>query len=163
MEDKPPSSAPRQFIAVTGPLAPDRAGMGVNWQNWRVPVVFISSLQQVILRKYYPPDYWLFTTSADEAKGLFVRELTESLEETKQGSQQVHASFIKIACEETVEKFPTQLKEAVAQASLETWAPMPIALWLPCLTVGSARAASCLTTWISSLILICTSLALRKV
>ncbi len=181
MVDKPPSDAPWQFITVTGPLTPDRAGItDAHNHLWiaampgaykHAPVldnaaairrelidyrqaggqtiidcqpggcgrdgrklaelagasgVYIVAATGYHLRKYYPPDYWLFTTSADEAKELFVRELTESLEETVQGAQQVRAGFIKIACEETVERSPTQLMEAAAQASLETGAAIEV-------------------------------------
>jgi phosphotriesterase-related protein len=79
------------------------------------------------LQKYYPPDYWLFTTSAQEAKRFFIRELTENLEETcDKDLEPVRAGFIKIACEETIENSPMALLEVAAQAALETGAGIEV-------------------------------------
>ncbi len=72
------------------------------------------------LRKYYPPGYWLWQASADEAQAYFMREITEGLEETRRTAQPVRASFIKIAFEEDVNEMPAALVEAAVIAGLET-------------------------------------------
>lgn len=77
-------------------------------------------------RLYYPDNYWLFDAPVEEAKALFVRELVEALEETRDTGNPVRAGFIKIACEEMVDKSPVNLMEATAAACLETGAAVEI-------------------------------------
>jgi phosphotriesterase-related protein len=72
------------------------------------------------LRKYYPPDYWLWQASVSEAQAYFVREIREGLAETRKIDQPVRAGCIKVACEVSVTQSPAALLEAAAMASLET-------------------------------------------
>jgi 5-phospho-D-xylono-1,4-lactonase len=72
------------------------------------------------LRKYYPPDYWLFQASEKEAARYFYDELTIGLSETRQKGQPVLAGLIKIACEDSLEKSPLQLMQAAVEASLKS-------------------------------------------
>jgi phosphotriesterase-related protein len=78
------------------------------------------------LQKYYPQDYWLFSASSENACRHFTDELTAGLEETRDSaaleSALSCAGFIKIACEDTLEKSPLALVEAAVGASLETGA-----------------------------------------
>jgi phosphotriesterase-related protein len=74
------------------------------------------------LRKYYPQDYWLFSTSVDKACQHFTAELAAGLEETHDSSIPSCAGFIKIACEDILEKSPLPLIEAAVGASLQTGA-----------------------------------------
>jgi predicted metal-dependent phosphotriesterase family hydrolase len=68
------------------------------------------------LRRYYAADYFLFGASPTAAYEFFVAEITGHLAET----DQARAGFIKIACEETLEKSPRRLIEAAVMASLAT-------------------------------------------
>jgi len=72
------------------------------------------------LRKYYPPDAWLWQADVDRAQAAFVSELTQGLAETLDTAQPVQAGFVKIACEATIEATPAALVEAAAGAALET-------------------------------------------
>jgi predicted metal-dependent phosphotriesterase family hydrolase len=77
-------------------------------------------------RLYYPDGHWLFDAPVEEANSLFVCELTEALEETRDSEKPARAGFIKIACEDTVDKSPVNLMEATAAACLETGAAVEI-------------------------------------
>jgi phosphotriesterase-related protein len=88
--------------------------------------VYIVACTGYHRRLYYPDNYWLFDAPVEEAKTLFVRELTEALEETHDTQHPVRAGFIKIACEDTVEKSPINLMEATAAACLETGSAVEI-------------------------------------
>jgi phosphotriesterase-related protein len=68
------------------------------------------------LRRYYPSDYFLFQASPADANALFTSEIQEHLTET----ERVRAGFIKIACEETLEKSPLHLLEAAVMTSRDT-------------------------------------------
>ena len=72
------------------------------------------------LRKYYPPDYWLWSADAGLAYAYFSREISEALDETRADEYPVRAGLIKIAFEEAVSATPSFLLDAVAQAALET-------------------------------------------
>ncbi len=78
------------------------------------------------LPRYYPPDYWLFTASTQAATDHFLRELTETLEDTRQMPEPVRAGFIKIACQESLEKSHRTLIEAAAEASRQTGAALQV-------------------------------------
>jgi phosphotriesterase-related protein len=74
------------------------------------------------LKKYYPPDYWLYRShiDLDDLRVYFVREITEGLVETRNQPQPVQAGFIKIACETDLNHTPAHLIEAAALAGRET-------------------------------------------
>jgi len=74
------------------------------------------------LRKYYPPDAWLFQATAQAAEKYFRQELQEGLDE----NPAVRAGFIKIACEATLEQSPRGLMEAAAEASRQTGAAIQV-------------------------------------
>lgn len=78
------------------------------------------------LRRYYPDNYWLFGASVDAASGYFIKELEHGLDETRSSDSPVQAGFIKIACEDSIDKSPLQLMEAAVIASLETGAALEV-------------------------------------
>lgn len=88
--------------------------------------VYILAATGFHLRKYYPPDYWLFDASTEEAAQHFIGELTVGLQETRTIQPAVRAGFIKAACQETLEQTPGHLLEAVAQASLVTGSALAV-------------------------------------
>ena len=71
------------------------------------------------LRKYYPPDFWLWNSTAEAAYAFFCREIDEALDETRDTDTPVRAGFIKIAFEEDVADTPVYLLDAVAQCARE--------------------------------------------
>jgi phosphotriesterase-related protein len=71
-------------------------------------------------RQYYPPDYWLFKASTDQASDLFMTAIETSLVEASQAPECVHAGMIKVACEARLEDSPLALLEAAAEASRRT-------------------------------------------
>jgi phosphotriesterase-related protein len=74
------------------------------------------------LRRYYPADAWIYqpTTGLDDAKDYFAEEITVAMHEAKHSVRPVRAGFIKIACEEDINRVPAHLIEAAAQAGIET-------------------------------------------
>lgn len=78
------------------------------------------------LCRYYPPDYWIFIASTDTAAEYFITELKGNLDETRNMSPTVRAGFIKIACEETLERSPRHLIQAAVAASMETGAAIEV-------------------------------------
>jgi predicted metal-dependent phosphotriesterase family hydrolase len=78
------------------------------------------------LRKYYPAGFSLFESSPETACQHFVAELGEQLEESQDLVVPIRAGFIKIACEDTLEKSPMNLLEGAVLASLETGAAIEV-------------------------------------
>jgi predicted metal-dependent phosphotriesterase family hydrolase len=78
------------------------------------------------LRKYYPPDFWLFRASVEAAHQYFVDELTSGLKETENSRSPARAGFIKIACEDSLQASPLHLMQAAVQASLDTGAAIEV-------------------------------------
>ncbi len=78
------------------------------------------------LRKYYPPEYWLFQAGVEEAIEFFLDELRIGLVETRRGRNPVRAGFIKVACERSIPDSPIELLEAGARAALEAGAAVAI-------------------------------------
>jgi predicted metal-dependent phosphotriesterase family hydrolase len=74
------------------------------------------------LRKYYPPDHWLFDASSERAYTYFLEELNIALQETRQEQTPVEAGMIKIACEAQLEHCPLGLMEAAAAAGRQSGA-----------------------------------------
>ena len=72
------------------------------------------------LRKYYPPDYWLWKADADSVYAFFCREINEALDETRATDTPVRAGFIKIAFEAGATLTPKRLVDVVAQCARET-------------------------------------------
>jgi phosphotriesterase-related protein len=82
--------------------------------------VYLIACTGFHLRKYYPPDAWLWQAGVDRAHTAFVSELSQGLVETPDTAQPVKAGFVKIACEATLEATPAALVEAAAGAALQT-------------------------------------------
>jgi phosphotriesterase-related protein len=73
------------------------------------------------LRKYYPPDHWLWSASEAEAGDYFIRELQDGVSESPAGGA-VRAGFIKVACSADLANTPMRLLAAAAEASRQTGA-----------------------------------------
>jgi 5-phospho-D-xylono-1,4-lactonase len=71
-------------------------------------------------RRYYPPDFWLWSASASEAADTFIEELETTLHECRLSSHAVRAGFIKIACEASLEDTPRAALEGAAIAAVKT-------------------------------------------
>jgi predicted metal-dependent phosphotriesterase family hydrolase len=72
------------------------------------------------LKKYYPPDYWLFDATVEKAADYFTNEIETGLEECLRVGATVKAGFIKIACQATLDSSPLNLMEAAAGTSRQT-------------------------------------------
>jgi 5-phospho-D-xylono-1,4-lactonase len=73
------------------------------------------------LRKYYPPEHWLFAASEAEAGDYFIRELQDGVSESPADGP-IRAGFIKIACTADLAGTPMRLMAAAAEASRQTGA-----------------------------------------
>jgi phosphotriesterase-related protein len=73
------------------------------------------------LKKYYPPDHWLWNASEAEAGDYFIRELQDGVSESPAGGP-VRAGFIKVACTADLAGAPMRLLAAAAEASRQTGA-----------------------------------------
>jgi predicted metal-dependent phosphotriesterase family hydrolase len=71
------------------------------------------------LRKYYPPNSWLWSAPAQKIAAYFVEELTAGMVET--GST-IPATTIKVAYEGVIDGQPRVLMEAAAEAARQTGA-----------------------------------------
>jgi 5-phospho-D-xylono-1,4-lactonase len=78
------------------------------------------------LRKYYPPDAWIWKQSAQVAGDYFIKDLTQGMEECQESETPVLAGFIKLACESTLARSPAALLEAAIIASRSTDAAIEI-------------------------------------
>jgi 5-phospho-D-xylono-1,4-lactonase len=84
-------------------------------QSSGVNIVACTGFHRV---KYYAPDYWLFKAEPQRAADHFIKELTESLDETDGQPSSTTAGFIKLALEAEWESTPqTALKGAAIAAS----------------------------------------------
>jgi 5-phospho-D-xylono-1,4-lactonase len=70
-------------------------------------------------QQYYPPGYWLWSATAEQAAAYFIEELTVGTRETKGTSR---AATIKIGYEGQIDGQTRALMEGVAQAARETGA-----------------------------------------
>jgi predicted metal-dependent phosphotriesterase family hydrolase len=78
------------------------------------------------LPKYYPEDFWLFSSDASQAEEFFCSEIAVGLKETLEGNLRVRAGFIKIACQEKFTLTPQVLLEGAAAASFRTGAAIEV-------------------------------------
>lgn len=78
------------------------------------------------LRKYYPPDYWLWSADAEAVYTYLRREINEGLDETRDFDAPIRAGFIKIAFEEDVTRTPLRLLDAVAACARDTGVSLEI-------------------------------------
>jgi len=72
------------------------------------------------LKKYYPPDYWLWEASAQTVSDTLTSELEQGLEETINTDTPARAGFIKIALEEAWADCSLADLEGVASAAYNT-------------------------------------------
>lgn len=73
------------------------------------------------LKRYYPPEYWLWTATTDAATAYFIEELTVGMKETGPG---VRATVIKIAYDGIVDGQQQVLMQAAAIAARQTGATL---------------------------------------
>jgi predicted metal-dependent phosphotriesterase family hydrolase len=73
-------------------------------------------------RKYYPPDYWLWSASPEAVEASLSAELSSGLLETRDELQPVRAGFIKLALEASFEDTPLALLEGAACAAEQSGA-----------------------------------------
>ena len=78
------------------------------------------------LRKYYPPDAWIWKQNTQTAGDYFIKDLTRGMEECQEFETPILAGFIKLACESTLNRSPAALLEAAVYASLVTGAAIEI-------------------------------------
>jgi phosphotriesterase-related protein len=78
------------------------------------------------LRKYYPPDAWIWKQSTQVAGDYFIQDLTQGMEECQEFETPVLAGFIKLACESTLDRTPAALLEAAVHASRVTGSAIEI-------------------------------------
>ncbi len=72
------------------------------------------------LKKYYPEDYWLFSAPSESVEHFFIKELTESMEESAKKKNAILAGQIKIACPADPDLWPKELMKAAARAAIAT-------------------------------------------
>lgn len=72
------------------------------------------------LRKYYPPDYWLFSASESKIADQLLSEYQQGLEECRDQSNPPKAGFFKIALEAVWKDCPQAGLEACAAAAAQT-------------------------------------------
>jgi 5-phospho-D-xylono-1,4-lactonase len=102
---------------------PDGSGrnaavLGALSRNSGIAIVACTGFH---LRKYYPPDHWLFVAGETEAGDYFMRELRDGMSESPAGGA-ICAGFIKVACTADLGGTPIQLLAAAAEASRQTGA-----------------------------------------
>jgi 5-phospho-D-xylono-1,4-lactonase len=69
---------------------------------------------------YYSPDYWLWNAETDVIADHFIAETRRGTQETVNSEKPVKVGFIKIACEENLQKAYRPALEAAAIAAVET-------------------------------------------
>jgi 5-phospho-D-xylono-1,4-lactonase len=77
-------------------------------------------------RRYYPPDFWLWSASAGAAAQYFINELEQGLVESRSNPPAAMAGFIKVACEAFLPQTPQAPLEGAAIAALHTGALLQI-------------------------------------
>jgi 5-phospho-D-xylono-1,4-lactonase len=92
--------------------------------------VHIIALTGIHLEKYYLPDHWRYHLSADELATLFIKDISEGIDEYDYGCPIVKrtshkAGLIKLATgDENITKHQQKIFEAVVHAHIETGAPI---------------------------------------
>ena len=96
-------------------------------QNSNVNIIAPTGIH---LEIYYPPNHWRYHLSADELTSLFVKDITEGIDEHDYGCPIIKrtshkAGLIKLATgDEKITTHQQKIFEAVVHAHLETGAPM---------------------------------------
>jgi phosphotriesterase-related protein len=70
--------------------------------------------------RYYAPDHWLWSATAEQLSEYFRAELADGLKEIASTSPPVRAGFIKIALEESWKETPQAALEGAAMAAAST-------------------------------------------
>lgn len=85
----------------------------------RATGVHITATTGFHQQKYYPPEHWLWSASAEEAASYFIEELTVGMRET---GNTIRATTIKVGYEGVISGQTRILMEAAAEASRRTGA-----------------------------------------
>ncbi|MBC7813206.1 MAG: hypothetical protein H7175_18755 [Burkholderiales bacterium] len=80
--------------------------------------LYITATTGFHLRKYYAPDYWLWSATAEEAAAHFIEELSVGVRE----SSTVRATTVKVGYTGVIDGQERVLMEAAAEASRQTGA-----------------------------------------
>jgi 5-phospho-D-xylono-1,4-lactonase len=107
---------------------PGGAGRNANklYELSKLSGVHIIASTGFHLKRYYPPDFWLFGKTVDEASKFFLQELQNCIVESQHFHLIIRSGLIKIAFEETLNRSPMHLVEAAVVASLETGAAIEV-------------------------------------
>ena len=92
----------------------------------RLSQVHIVGCTGFHLQRYYPPDFWLWQASAEQAAGYFIAELEQGMVETRPSGTPVYPGFIKAACQAELALTPQAALEGAAQAAFQTGAALGI-------------------------------------
>ena len=76
--------------------------------------------------RYYPDDHWLWRASAGEIANYLISELRYGLVESVEEGEMVRAGFVKIACEDRLERTPQAALEAALEAVTATGAAIQV-------------------------------------
>lgn len=122
----------RAYKAASGGTIIDCQPMGAGrdaqqlWALSEQSGVYVVAATGYHLKRYYPEGYWLFDASVEEAKSYFIEEITLGTRETQSNDKPVHAGYIKIACEASLDDCPLHLMQASALAAVEVNAGMEV-------------------------------------
>lgn len=114
-----------QFRAAGGSLLVDCQPGGTGRDTNRLARlsqssgVWITATTGFHLRKYYPPEYWLWSAAAEPAAAYFVEELVTG---TRESSGTIRTATIKIGYDGVIEGQNRVLMDAAAEASRQTGA-----------------------------------------
>jgi phosphotriesterase-related protein len=72
------------------------------------------------IKKYYPEDYWLFSSRPEIVTNFFIKELTEGMMESTEEDRPILAGQIKIACPADPKNWPETLMKTAARAAILT-------------------------------------------
>lgn len=114
-----------EYRAAGGSLAVDCQPGGAGRDTRRLKQlseatgVYVTATTGFHQRKYYPPDHWLWTASAEDAARYFIEELVSG---TRESAGAIQAATIKVGYEGAIDGQTRILMEAVAEASHQTGA-----------------------------------------
>ena len=121
-----------EYHAAGGSAIVDCQPGGCGRNGARLAELSRASQVQVIActgfhrRRYYPPEFGLWSVPADEAAANFIGEIRQGLKETRSLPEAVRAGFIKVACEASLADTPLAALEGAAFAAAETGAAVEI-------------------------------------
>jgi len=88
--------------------------------------VKIVSVTGFHLRRYYPPNHWLWRAGFETARDFFLRELKQGLAECCAWERPPRAGLVKVACEASLDQSPLLLLEAATAAAIQTGAALAV-------------------------------------